>query len=173
MLAKLQNPVLAAAECASALSLPSTNPRQPSSSVLVELLRSQQERIAVEKAQNAAKKAPTAGGRTVVQPLVAQAGTENKAVSELAAAVPPDALQGIPLSGQEREDIAAGLTSAMARRAAEARVDTLEWLLGLERADDAGAGGARRQLQKDGCCPNQRTREKALSRQPWHSKVSA
>ena len=39
----------------------------------------------------------------------------------------------IPLSDQEREDIAAGLTPAMARRAAEARVDTLEWLLGLER----------------------------------------
>jgi hypothetical protein len=39
----------------------------------------------------------------------------------------------ISLSDQEREDIAAGLTSAMARRASEARVDTLEWLLGLER----------------------------------------
>jgi hypothetical protein len=38
----------------------------------------------------------------------------------------------IPLSDQEREDIAAGLTPAQARRAAEARVDTLEWLLGLE-----------------------------------------
>jgi hypothetical protein len=49
------------------------------------------------------------------------------------ATVPPDALQGIPLSDQEREDIAAGLTPAMARRASEARVDTLEWLLGLER----------------------------------------
>lgn len=51
----------------------------------------------------------------------------------VSAAVQPDALQGIPLSDQEREDIAAGLTPAMARRAAEARVDTLEWLLGLER----------------------------------------
>jgi hypothetical protein len=130
LLAKLQNPVLAAAECASALSLPSTNPRQPSSSVLVELLRSQQERIAVEKAQNAAKKAPTAGGRTVVQPLVAQAGTENKAVSELAAAVPPDALQ-VPLSDQEREYRATGLTPEQAKHAAEACVDTLEWLLRL------------------------------------------
>jgi hypothetical protein len=39
----------------------------------------------------------------------------------------------IPLSDREREDIAAGLTPAQARRAAEARVDTLEWLLGLER----------------------------------------
>ena len=39
----------------------------------------------------------------------------------------------IPLSDREREDIAAGLTPAMARRASEARVDTLEWLLGLER----------------------------------------
>jgi hypothetical protein len=39
----------------------------------------------------------------------------------------------ISLSDQEREDIAAGLTPAMARRASEARVDTLEWLLGLER----------------------------------------
>jgi hypothetical protein len=38
----------------------------------------------------------------------------------------------IPLSDQEREDIAAGLPPVMARRAAEARVDTLEWLLGLE-----------------------------------------
>jgi hypothetical protein len=38
----------------------------------------------------------------------------------------------IPLSDQEREDIAAGLTPAQARRAAEARADTLEWLLGLE-----------------------------------------
>jgi hypothetical protein len=35
-------------------------------------------------------------------------------------------------SDQEREDIAAGLTPEQARRAAEARVDTLEWLLGLE-----------------------------------------
>ena len=49
------------------------------------------------------------------------------------ATVPPDALQGIPLSDQERENIAAGLTPAQARRAAEARVDTLEWILGLER----------------------------------------
>ncbi len=51
----------------------------------------------------------------------------------VSAAVPPDALQGVPLSDQEREDIAADLTPAMARRASEARVDTLEWLLGLER----------------------------------------
>jgi hypothetical protein len=47
--------------------------------------------------------------------------------------LPLQPLQGVPPSDQEREDIAAGLTSAMARRAAEARVDTLEWLLGLER----------------------------------------
>jgi hypothetical protein len=53
--------------------------------------------------------------------------------AKASAAVPSDALQGIPPSDQEREAIAAGLTSAMARRAAEARVDTLEWLLGLER----------------------------------------
>ncbi len=52
---------------------------------------------------------------------------------ESAAAVLPDALQGVPLSDQEKEDIAAGLTPAMARRASEARVYTLEWLLGLER----------------------------------------
>lgn len=51
----------------------------------------------------------------------------------VSATLPPDALQVVPLSDQEREGIAAGLTSAMARRAAEARVDTLEWLLGLER----------------------------------------
>jgi hypothetical protein len=48
------------------------------------------------------------------------------------ATVPPDALQVVPLSDQEREDIAAGLTPATARRASEARVYTLEWLLGLE-----------------------------------------
>jgi hypothetical protein len=38
----------------------------------------------------------------------------------------------ISSSDQEQEDIAAGLTSAMSRRASESRVDTLEWLLGLE-----------------------------------------
>ena len=59
--------------------------------------------------------------------------TEGCIKGESAAAVPPDALQGVPLSDQEREDIAAGLTPAMARRASEARVYTLEWLLGLER----------------------------------------
>jgi hypothetical protein len=48
------------------------------------------------------------------------------------AAVPPDALQGVPLSDREREDIAAGLTPEQAKHAAEACVDTLEWLLGLE-----------------------------------------
>lgn len=47
--------------------------------------------------------------------------------------LPLQPLQGVPLSDQEREDIAAGLTPAMARRASEARVYTLEWLLGLER----------------------------------------
>jgi hypothetical protein len=52
---------------------------------------------------------------------------------ESAAAVPPDALQGVSLSDREREDIAAGLTPAQARRASEARVYTLEWILGLER----------------------------------------
>jgi hypothetical protein len=46
--------------------------------------------------------------------------------------LPLQPLQGVPLSDQEREDRAAGLTSEMSRRAAEARVDTLEWLLGLE-----------------------------------------
>jgi hypothetical protein len=51
----------------------------------------------------------------------------------VSATVPPDALQVVPLSDQEREGIAAGLTSAMARRASEARVYTLEWILGLER----------------------------------------
>ena len=59
--------------------------------------------------------------------------TEGCIKGESAAAVPLDALQGVPLSDREREDIAAGLTPAQARRAAEARVDTLEWLLGLER----------------------------------------
>ena len=47
--------------------------------------------------------------------------------------LPLQPLQGVPPSDQEREDLAAGLTPAQARRAAEARVDTLEWLLGLER----------------------------------------
>lgn len=47
-------------------------------------------------------------------------------------AVPPDALQGVSLSDQEREDRAAGLTPEQAKHAAEACVDTLEWLLGLE-----------------------------------------
>ncbi len=46
--------------------------------------------------------------------------------------LPLQPLQGVPLSDQEREDIAAGLPPAMSRRASEARVDTLEWLLGLE-----------------------------------------
>jgi hypothetical protein len=41
-------------------------------------------------------------------------------------------LQGVPLSDQEREDRAAGLTPEQAKHAAEACVDTLEWLLGLE-----------------------------------------
>jgi hypothetical protein len=54
LLAKLQakkkHPFLAAAECAPALSLPPTNPRQPGSSALVDLLRRQQERIAAEQA---------------------------------------------------------------------------------------------------------------------------
>jgi hypothetical protein len=59
--------------------------------------------------------------------------TEGCIKGESAAAVPPDALQGVPLSDQEKEAIAAGLTPAMARRASEARVYTLEWLLGLER----------------------------------------
>ena len=59
--------------------------------------------------------------------------TEGCIKGESVAAVPPDALQGVPLSDQEREDITAGLTPAMARRASEARVYTLEWLLGLER----------------------------------------
>jgi hypothetical protein len=48
------------------------------------------------------------------------------------AAVPPDALQGVPLSDQKREDRAAGLTPEQAKHAVEACVDTLEWLLGLE-----------------------------------------
>ncbi len=48
------------------------------------------------------------------------------------ATVPPDALQVVPLSDQEREDRAAGLTPEQAKHAAEACVDTLEWLLGLE-----------------------------------------
>jgi hypothetical protein len=41
-------------------------------------------------------------------------------------------LQGVPLSDQEREDRAVGLTPEQAKHAAEACVDTLEWLLGLE-----------------------------------------
>lgn len=75
-------------------------------------------------------------------PPVAEHGQESKASGgnqtegcikeESAAAVPPDAPQGVPLSDQEREAIAAGLTPAMARRASEARVYMLEWLLGLE-----------------------------------------
>ena len=59
--------------------------------------------------------------------------TEGRIKEESAAAVPPDALQGVPLSDQEREDIAAGLTPAQARRAADARVDWIEWALGRER----------------------------------------
>jgi hypothetical protein len=51
----------------------------------------------------------------------------------LAAVSPDAALQGVSLSDQEREDIAAGLTQAMARRASVSRVAALEWLLGLER----------------------------------------
>jgi hypothetical protein len=47
--------------------------------------------------------------------------------------LPLQPLQGVPPSDQEREDIAAGLTPALARRAAEARVDWIEWALGLER----------------------------------------
>jgi hypothetical protein len=41
-------------------------------------------------------------------------------------------LQGAALSDQEWEDRAAGLTPEQAKHAAEACVDTLEWLLGLE-----------------------------------------
>ena len=59
--------------------------------------------------------------------------TEGCIKEESAAAVPPDALQGVPLSDQEREDIAAGLTPAQARRASEARIHWIEWALGLER----------------------------------------
>jgi hypothetical protein len=59
--------------------------------------------------------------------------TEGCIKGESAAAVPSDALQGVPPSDQEREDIAAGLTPAQARRAADARVDWIEWALGLER----------------------------------------
>jgi len=47
--------------------------------------------------------------------------------------LPLQPLQGVPPSDQEREDIAAGLTPAQAKRAAEARVDWIEWALGLER----------------------------------------
>ena len=47
--------------------------------------------------------------------------------------MPLQPLQGVPPSDQEREDIAAGLTPAQAKRAAEARVDWIEWALGLER----------------------------------------
>jgi hypothetical protein len=43
-----------------------------------------------------------------------------------------NAQQGVPLSDQAREDRAAGLTPEQAKHAAEACVDTLEWLLGLE-----------------------------------------
>jgi hypothetical protein len=46
--------------------------------------------------------------------------------------LPLQPLQGAALSDQEREDIAACLTPAQAKHAAEACVDTLEWLLGLE-----------------------------------------
>ncbi|WP_420209543.1 hypothetical protein [Candidatus Electronema sp. JC] len=47
--------------------------------------------------------------------------------------LPLQPLQGVPPSDQEREAIAAGLTPAMARRAAEARIDWIEWALGFER----------------------------------------
>ncbi len=85
-----------------------------------------------EAADNRAHQSPASSLSAV---LPSESGAERSlgTFSSQSAALPPDALQGVPLSDQEREDIAAGLTSAMARRAAEARVDTLEWLLGLER----------------------------------------
>jgi len=123
-------------------------PRQPDSSALVDLLRRQQERIAAEKAQ-------TVGGVTASPPVSSLADflpseDDSKEISlgtvaslsaavevcsgpaTASAAVLPDALQGVPLSDQEREDRAAGLTLEQAKHAAEACVDTLEWLLGLE-----------------------------------------
>ena len=47
--------------------------------------------------------------------------------------LPLQPLQGVSPSDQEREDLAAGLTPAQAKRAAEARVDWIEWALGFER----------------------------------------
>jgi hypothetical protein len=91
-------------------------------------------RLADRLAEKQAKTfCPTAAGKGQERKASGGNQTEGCIKEESAAAVPPDALQGVPLSDQEREDIAAGLTPAMARRAAESRVDTFEWLLGLER----------------------------------------
>jgi hypothetical protein len=76
---------------------------------------------------------PTAAGKGQERKASGGNQTAGCVKGDSAAAVPPDALQGVSLSDQEREDIAAGLTPAQARRAAEARVDWIEWALGLER----------------------------------------
>ena len=138
--AKKTRPVLDAGGCGPVKPQPPTKPRQPSSSALVELLRRQQERIAAKAASPPASSLaavlPSGDGKEISLGTVSSLSTAVEVCSgsaTVSAAVPPDALQGIPLSDQEQEDIAAGLTPAMARRAAEARVDTLEWLLGLER----------------------------------------
>ena len=86
-----------------------------------------------EAAVNRAHQPPASSSLSAVLPSERGAEKILGTVSSQCAALPSDALQGIPLSDQEREDIAAGLTPAQARRAAEARVDWIEWALGLER----------------------------------------
>jgi hypothetical protein len=75
---------------------------------------------------------PTAAGKGQERKASGGNQTEGCIKEESAAAVPPDALQGVSLPDQEKEAIAAGLTPEQAKYAAEACVDTLEWLLGLE-----------------------------------------
>jgi hypothetical protein len=128
---------------------PSSVPLKPPPVFKPEVLTDQQNRHTVEQQCKVSRNQPlkppevlTPATSRPVSSLVAvlPADDDSKEVSlgtvaslqGHAAAVPPDALQGVPLSDQEREDRAAVLTPEQAKHAAEACVDTLEWLLGLE-----------------------------------------
>jgi len=87
------------------------------------------------KAERLKREAEAAAKRAQYSPassLAAILPSDNEISLGTVASQSAAAVEGIPQSDHEREDRAAGLTSEMSRRAAEACVDTLEWLLGLE-----------------------------------------
>ena len=87
------------------------------------------------KAERLKREAEAAAKRAQYSPassLAAILPSDNEISLGTVASQSAAAVEGIPQSDHEREDRAAGLTPEQAKHAAEACVDTLEWLLGLE-----------------------------------------